>query len=538
MKLPLFLAALSATSLSAAIPLELEKPDGKPADLTKPIKVYVLAGQSNMVGMGNLKGARPQYPSIYLSADPAIIEGRMHAGTHRSKGACKWFWKSTPGLKKHGLYDDAAGKNAVIPTGTVKAGKTKLFLDVPAKGNYLVHVGYGDSSNATATLNGQEVYKKAAGADAVRNKIALEPGKRYPLEINYAKGGSAALWLEQIDLVGVGDLIKGSVTVDPDGFPLVYFGSRDGLFRIVSFDQASPVELWQLSADAVEPTLWNDDWDGTAAVIDDHLFVGGENSNLHIVRLNRGFDDAGNATVDPELVFHAPGWDDELLEVLLDENVSIETAITVVGDTLWFANSGGLVQAWDIGGLRSGVAPERVFRFWTGDDTDASVVVDDEGFVYVGVEIERAFTHGIELGQLIKLDPSRPDDPVVWSRDLKVRVPDGIWATPALHRDVLYVPTNEGNLHAIDRATGATRWQVKLQGPVWSSPVVVDDVLLQADCAGILHAWDVADTSRDPIELWTITLPWCIESTPAVWDGQIVVGHRRGEIWSIGEADG
>ncbi|MEM7094098.1 MAG: PQQ-binding-like beta-propeller repeat protein [Actinomycetota bacterium] len=334
----------------------------------------------------------------------------------------------------------------------------------------------------------------------------------------------------------VGDLIKGSVTIDPDGYPLVYFGSRDGLFRVVAFDGPSPRELWQLSADSVEPTLWNDDWDGVALVVDDYLFVGGENSNLHIVRLHRGYDDDGAVQVEPELVFHAPGWDDELLNDLGDSNVSIETAITIVGNSLWFANSGGLVQAWDIGGLRDGVPPERVFRFWTGDDTDASVVVDDEGFAYVGVEIERALWHGVQLGQLIKLDPTKPDDPVVWSRDLHVRVPDGIWATPAIHRDVLYVPTNEGNLHAIDRETGATRWQTKLQGPVWSSPVVVDDVLIQAACDGTIHAWDVAETDRDPIELWTITLPWCVESTPAVWGGQIIVGHRRGEVWAIGEA--
>ena len=335
--------------------------------------------------------------------------------------------------------------------------------------------------------------------------------------------------------LSVGDLIKGSVTIDPDGFPLVYFGSRDGFFRIASFDGPSPVELWRLGADEVSPTLWNDDWDGVAAVVDDHLFVGGENSNLHIVRLNRSFDAEGRATVDPELVFHAPGWDDELLNDLGDSNVSIETAITIVGDTLWFANSGGLVQAWDIGGLRDGVDPTRIFRFWTGDDTDASIVVDEDGFVYVGVEIERAFWHGVQLGQLVKLDPRRPDDPVVWSRDLQVRVPDGVWATVALHRDVLYVPTNEGNLHAIDRETGVTRWQTKLQGPVWSSPVVVDDVLIQADCAGIVHAWDVSDTSRAPEKLWERTLPWCIESTPAVWDGQIIVGHRRGEVVALAD---
>jgi len=51
----------------------------------------------------------------------------------------------------------------------------------------------------------------------------------------------------------VGDLIKGSVTIDPDEFPLVYFGSRDGFFRVVAFDGESPRELWRLSADAVSP---------------------------------------------------------------------------------------------------------------------------------------------------------------------------------------------------------------------------------------------------------------------------------------------
>src|SRR5690606_32682989 len=34
-----------------------------------------------------------------------------------------------------------------------------------------------------------------------------------------------------------GDIIKGSVTVDPDGYPLVYTGSRDNYFRIIAIDR-------------------------------------------------------------------------------------------------------------------------------------------------------------------------------------------------------------------------------------------------------------------------------------------------------------
>ncbi len=35
---------------------DLPKHDGKPADMTKPVKVYILMGQSNMVGMGKVTG--------------------------------------------------------------------------------------------------------------------------------------------------------------------------------------------------------------------------------------------------------------------------------------------------------------------------------------------------------------------------------------------------------------------------------------------------------------------------------------------------
>ncbi|MCI0545350.1 MAG: hypothetical protein L0Z49_13060, partial [Actinobacteria bacterium] len=34
-----------------------------------------------------------------------------------------------------------------------------------------------------------------------------------------------------------GDIIKGSVTLDPDGYPLLYFGSRDNKLRIVALDR-------------------------------------------------------------------------------------------------------------------------------------------------------------------------------------------------------------------------------------------------------------------------------------------------------------
>ncbi len=332
------------------------------------------------------------------------------------------------------------------------------------------------------------------------------------------------------------DIIKGSVTVDPDGFPLLYTGSRDNRFHVVALDGPEPQLLWELASDTDGPTLWNNDWDGSALVVDDHLFVGGENGRFYVVRLNRGYDGSGRVTVAPSVVFSTESWDDELLAGIRDQEVSVENSVAISGDTVYFANSGGLVQGWDVGGVRSGDAPQRVFRFWTGDDTDASIVVDDEGMLYVGSEYQRSNERSAEIGQIMKLDPSNPDDPLVWSREAQTGPDSGIYATAALHGDVVIVPTDGGELLGLDRATGEDRWRLRLPGPLWSSPVVIGDTLLQGDCGGSLNAFALDAAGVDePEQLWSLDLGGCIESTPAVWDGQIFVGSRNGQFYAIGD---
>ena len=143
----------------------------------------------------------------------------------------------------------------------------------------------------------------------------------------------------------------------------------------------------------MSPTKWNNDWDGSALVLDDYLLEGGENSQLHVVKLNRSYGPDGLVSVAPSLVFHAPGWDDALLGDLAGKSpseVSIENSVAVDGDTVYFGNSGGLVQGWDLGPLRTGGTPTRTFRFWMGDDTDASVVIAGPGVAVPGDRRPRA----------------------------------------------------------------------------------------------------------------------------------------------------
>lgn len=330
-----------------------------------------------------------------------------------------------------------------------------------------------------------------------------------------------------------GDIIKGSVTVDPDGYPLVYTGSRDNYYRVISFQGKQPKQLWRMSAYDF-PQQWNDDWDSSGLVIDDYLFVGGENSQFVIVKLNRGYGKGGKVKVNPKVVFNAPSFDSQLISDFGGTATSVENSVAIYKDTVYFGNSAGLVQGWDISGLKQGKDPKRVFRYWTGDDTDASVVIDEDGFLYIGSEYEKGNARSRAVGQMMKLDPRKKKNPQVWKINDQGGLPSGVWGTPALYKDVVIFDTDGGKVLAADRKTGEVRWTKSLAGPTWQSPVVVDDVLLIGDCKGTMHAYDMSDTKVDPPELWTKTVGGCIESTPAVWKGRIYFGTRSGTEFALG----
>ena len=52
----LVLALFVLPAAAAEVPAQLPKPDDKPADMSKPVQVYILMGQSNMVGAGKIAG--------------------------------------------------------------------------------------------------------------------------------------------------------------------------------------------------------------------------------------------------------------------------------------------------------------------------------------------------------------------------------------------------------------------------------------------------------------------------------------------------
>ena len=235
----IFLVALSALSAAAeVITVDLPPAGAKPPATDKPVKIYIQSGQSNSLGFGAVKPGAPQYSKIFLSADPTARNASLPVA---SSALLKFGVHEATASVFAGAFDPKVDYSKLKPAkkGSVAIGDTSAtlpsidgphhvvvdaFIDVPFHGNYELHAGFESSAQAIAVLDGKEAYRKDAEGAAVITKVALKKGQRTPLRITYLKGGSAALWLEQVDLRAFGDL--GHVVDELGRFP--HLRAEDG----------------------------------------------------------------------------------------------------------------------------------------------------------------------------------------------------------------------------------------------------------------------------------------------------------------------
>ena len=184
----LFLFSLASALLflptrAAEVPFPLPDPDGKPGDATKPVKVYILAGQSNMVGMGNLSGAKNVYDGVFLSSDPGVPDGSLQ-------------------VYKAGNYKTVP-LAIYLPDGT-KTDKliAEGFLEVPQTGYYQFECSPAEKM----WLNAGQVYLQEFSDPPIRHNVMIETGKRHRFKISGFKGVPPRFWMQKTDLLGNGDL--------------------------------------------------------------------------------------------------------------------------------------------------------------------------------------------------------------------------------------------------------------------------------------------------------------------------------------------
>ena len=95
------LSLLAASSLTAA---DLPKPDGKPADMSKPVQVFLIMGQSNTLEMGKVTdNLKELYPFLAADGGWSTRQDVRNVSVMVGKGVYRNEWMTVEGKKAIGI---------------------------------------------------------------------------------------------------------------------------------------------------------------------------------------------------------------------------------------------------------------------------------------------------------------------------------------------------------------------------------------------------------------------------------------------------
>lgn len=345
--------------------------------------------------------------------------------------------------------------------------------------------------------------------------------------------------------IKLGFPIKGSVSVDPRGYPLLYVGQgisrangRTGSIGWRVYSLIDQRELFFL--DGRDPLCPREHgaFDGVCLVdgAADTAILGGENGLFYRIELNTRFDrEAMSVSVSPRVTAYR-------YRCALSGELGIENSVAAWGGYAWFADNSGLLTCLDLNAM----AP--VWLLDTGDDTDASIALEpcDDGrlALYTVNQVDKQGREGRCTMRRVDAMTGISD----WSFSVKCTSDGdnggGGFASPLVgtgpYGDYVYFnicrTEGGGTLFCLNKADGALVWQRDIATGSWSSPVLVcrpdgTGVLVVANATGrgMLRMFDPASGKK----LGGIQLRGLIEGSPAVFDDTLVVGTRDCRIYGV-----
>ena len=163
-----------------------------PETARKPVKVFILSGQSNMVGAGKVDGGSSRWGKQFLDPVVSVYEGDYNPQAD---------YDSLKPIKTLKLTSFGGVKPTAYPGGGVHV--TRGHVQVKDTGVYEFRPGYGGSTQNVMEVNGMEVHRQEIGEEAVRQEIALEGGKKVPFKITYFTNDANGLgWIVRMDRPG------------------------------------------------------------------------------------------------------------------------------------------------------------------------------------------------------------------------------------------------------------------------------------------------------------------------------------------------
>ncbi|MCA9246847.1 MAG: hypothetical protein KDA42_07015 [Planctomycetales bacterium] len=164
----------------------------QPAEKGRPVKVYILAGQSNMVGIGQVTGGGSRWGAEFLNPVVSVYPGAydVQADYDRMKPI------ETRELEQFGGVNPTPYPHGGTPV-------VRGAIQIQTTGVYEFRPGYGESTYNVMEVDGQEVYRKHPGKDAVHTQIKLTADKKVPFKITYLTQQANGLgWIVRTDIPG------------------------------------------------------------------------------------------------------------------------------------------------------------------------------------------------------------------------------------------------------------------------------------------------------------------------------------------------
>ncbi len=158
----------------------------------KPVKVYILSGQSNMVGIGQVDGGGVRIANEITDTVLSMYAGAPDAAVD---------YDTLKAVKTIELKAFGGSNPEPYPTDGVAVLRGQFAI--PVTGIYEFRPGYGASEECIMTVKGTEVHRKEPGKEAIRKAIKLEAGVKVPFKITHLnQSGSPIGWYARMDIPG------------------------------------------------------------------------------------------------------------------------------------------------------------------------------------------------------------------------------------------------------------------------------------------------------------------------------------------------
>lgn len=396
----------------------------------------------------------------------------------------------------------------------------------------------------------KEIRNASNIADEKKEKVNAQTGRSNPLkEVIVASQDGKVYFVDLEDgketrpEIKIGFPLKGSVSVDSQGRPMIAFGQAASKLKNKSapagihiYNLLNQKKLYLLEGRKNKnqaPFSTNSTFDGTPLFTggaSDSLVVSGENGLFYTVELNTSFSYADPAKMS--LKIKPTTYYQKSKGVQKNADLTMESSVAMYGSHAFVADRHGIMRAIDTSSMKT------VWAFDTGDNTDATPALDigSDGklALYTGNTVynrQRSKKKAI----IRRLDATNGklewefSSPASYDKEEK----SGVKASPIVGKgdikDFVIFTINNGDgtafMVALNKADGKEAWKVKIASAAISSPVAVytennESFIIQGTDKG--HLVMLKGSSGEMVT--SLNLGGKIEASPAVYNDMLVIG--------------